>query len=70
MRLCVLLQNANDCPFFFVNLCVLCAFVVQKILTTKTQGAQRRHKGEKGNYCRAAVYFTITSGHFAEEREA
>ena len=51
-----ILQNANNCPFVFVNICVLCAFVVQKRLTTKTQRAQRRHEGEKGNYCRAAVY--------------
>ena len=49
-----ILYNANDYTFFFVN---LCAFVVLKELTTKTQRAQRRHEEEKVNYCRAAAYY-------------
>jgi len=44
-----ILYNVNDCTFFFVN---ICAFVVQKGLTTKTQ---RRHEEEKVSYCRVVV---------------
>ena len=42
----VLYRNVH---YFFANLCVLCAFVVKFVLTTKTQRARRK--------CKAGIHF-------------